>query len=458
MAQPLAKVYGDERTTLEAQRDRYTHTREQFVAHYGSGPVRFIRTPGRINLIGEHTDYNGGFVLPVALDRDVLLAVRRRDDATVRVVNLEAGFAPFDFDIASEIAAAPRGDWRNYFQGAAQEVCRRFGGRYPIHGMDVLVSGGAPFGIPRGAGLSSSTALTVGAALALVTLNEIEIERAALAHLCSTAEWYVGTRGGMMDQFSALLCQRDHALFLDCRPSPESDYRFRHVPVSAGVQIVFVDSQVRHENARGQFNQRVAECKIGVRLLQDSFPQVSQLRDVTPEALEMSEPDFWTLLRDLLPIETDVADLVRRGLDREWLAALLTDHSLPGDVKLRILPRCRHVIGENARVLAGIAALEGGQVGTFGLLMDAAHASMRDDYGASCDEVDLLVGLVRQQTGVLGARITGAGWGGGVVALVREAVGTAWTDYVCASYRASAGLECRVLVCRPGDAGGEVLV
>jgi len=455
-ARQLVDYYGHEADLLEMERSRYEALSRRFLDHYGPGPIRYFRTPGRINLIGEHTDYNGGYVMPVALDRDVLFAARLRDDAVVSVANMEEQFASFSFSLSTDIPRAPRGDWRNYFQGAAQELCRRFGDRHDLKGAEILVAGAPPLGVPRGAGLSSSTALTVTAALTLVARNEIEIERAELAHLCSEAEWYVGTRGGMMDQFSALLCQRDHALFLDCRPSLDSVYHTEHVPIPGEIQIVLLDSGVHHENVRGTFNQRVAECKIGVHLLQHRYPQIAQLRDVTPTNLQLAEDDFWEMIEDVLPVRATRSELVAAGIAPHWLEEIIADHGLPADPTFIILPRCRHVITENERVLASVAALRAGQIGTFGRLMDAAHASMSGDYDASCLEVDTLVSLAQQERAVLGARITGAGWGGGVVALARREAGTAWTERVATAYRASTGIDTRILVCRPGSGAGEV--
>jgi galactokinase len=452
----LSDYYGHDAALLETERRRYTALGERFHDRYGAGPVHYYRTPGRINLIGEHTDYNGGFVMPVALDRDVLFAVRPREDAVVSVANVEETFAPFSFSLATDIPHAPRGDWRNYFQGAAQELCRRFGDRYELKGAEILVDGAAPLGVPRGAGLSSSTALTVDAALTLVARNEIEVERAELAHLCSEAEWYVGTRGGMMDQFSALLCQRDHALFLDCRPSLDGAYQWEQVPVPEEAQLVLLNSGVYHENARGAFNQRVAECKIGVHLLQQQYPQIVQLRDVTPVALELAEDDFWEMIEATLPARATLAELVAAGALRSWIEEVMADHGLAEDTTFQILSRCRHVITENERVLAGMTALRAGQLDTFGLLMDAAHASMSGDYDASCLEVDTLVSLAGQEPAVLGARITGAGWGGGVVVLAHRTEGTAWTERVATAYRASTGLDAQILFCRPGRGAGEV--
>jgi galactokinase len=455
-AHALSAIYGRDDAVLTAQARRYAQAGERFTDRYGPGSIAFFRTPGRINLIGEHTDYNGGFVMPVALDKDLLFVVRRRQDALIRAINVEAAYPPFSFELSSDIPSAPSGDWSNYFRGAGQELCRRFGDRVDLRGMDLLVSGSPPHGVPRGSGLSSSTALTVNAALALVELNEIDIPRADLAHLCSEAEWYVGTRGGMMDQFSALLSQRDHALFLDCRPSPDGAYALDRVPLPDSVQIVLLNSGVHHQNVRGEFNQRVAECKVGVKLLQREWPAITHLRDVTPETLELSEADFWEMLEEALPAQATAAELIQRGLDRSWLDELIADHRLDADARFDVLPRCRHVIAENERVLAGVTALRAGQVERFGQLMDVAHLSMSEDYGASCPEVDTLVEIARGQPGVLGARITGAGWGGGVVALVRRGYAESWIDDVRAEYAKATGLECELHLCRPGDGAGQV--
>jgi galactokinase len=452
----IPEVYGDDEPVLHSQRERYARLNDEFLVRYGSSPTAVYRTPGRINLIGEHTDYNGGYVLPVALDKDVLYAVRARDDPHIRGANVETQFAPFAFKISTDIPSAPHGEWSNYCRGAAQGICRRFGANRALRGMDVCVSGAPPQGVPRGSGLSSSTALTVTAALALSTLNEIDVGRPELAHLCSEAEWYVGTRGGMMDQFSALLGMRDHALFLDCRPTEMGVYHHDHVPMPAGAQVVLLNSGVRHENVRSEFNKRVAECKVGVQLLRRDYPSIRQLRDVTPQTVQLSESDFWAMLEDRLPIRATWQELVKRGLDERWLTNLTVDHRLDADAPFVVLPRCRHVIRENERVLDGIAALRAGQLDHFGSLMDAAHASMSRDYGASCPEVDALVDIVRGQPGVLGSRITGAGWGGGVVVLARSGYAQNWGEAVRTAYGGATGLNCEMYVCRPGDGAGQV--
>ncbi len=450
----LEKLYGSDPAMLNAQQARYHQAARLFTAHFGPGPMAILRTPGRLNLIGEHTDYNGGFVMPVALDKDILIVVRPRRDAVVNAINLEKKFTPFAFTLCADVPHAPSGDWSNYFRGAGQEIYRRFAGA--VKGMDVLVSGSGAYSVPRGAGLSSSTALTVMAAFALVTLNKIEIDRADLAHLCSEAEWYVGTRGGMMDQFATLLGQRDHALFLDCRPAADGKYTFEHVPMPDNVQVVLLTSGVHHDNVRGEFNRRVAECKIGVKLVRRHYPFVTHLRDVTPAALALPQADFWAAIERILPHHATVDELLRRGIDKPWLTELLADHRLEPEATFTVLPRCRHVINENARVLAGVAALKKGQVEQFGQLINAAHQSMSQDYAASCAEVDALVEIAQAQTGVLGARITGAGWGGGVVALLSPAGDPAWAETIRQTYRAQTGLETEIFVCRPRDGAGVV--
>ncbi len=213
MREILEPIYGPEEAQVGSQARRYEAALAAFRARYGAGPVWLFRVPGRVNLIGEHTDYSQGYVLPVALDRDILLLARPRADAVVHLANMERAYPARAFTIAPEIAPHPVGDWVNYAQGAAELLARQ--AARPLRGLDILVCGRGPWGIPRGAGLASSSALTVAAALALVHANDIALAGAELAHFCSQAEWYVGTRGGIMDQFAALLARQGQALFVD---------------------------------------------------------------------------------------------------------------------------------------------------------------------------------------------------------------------------------------------------
>ena len=484
----LERIYGE---AAEMQQARYSAALAAFARTYGPGPVHVFRAPGRVNLIGEHTDYNQGFVLPVALDRDVLLLARPRPDETVRLRNIEPKFAPHTFTIGPTIPPAPKGDWSNYARGAAQMVARHTPPAPPVHappappvhdtpappvhdtpappvygganvrGMDALVESAPPHGVPRGAGVSSSSALTVVAALALAHFNGWQPDPVPLARLCSEAEWYVGTRGGIMDQFVALLARPGHALFLDCRPqtpprpsrppSPPPNfggeggggspwYTFAHIPLPSDYRIIVADTGVRHTNVRGEFNLRVAACRAGVACLRPQHPGITHLRDVQDVA--------WAELAPLLPEMLTVAEARARGAD-------LDDVPLPtDDAELRVRACCRHVHSENERVQATVAALEAGNITTVGHLLNQAHASARDDYDISCPELETLVEAARGVEGTAGARLTGAGWGGCIVALVhQEAVSTFETEVV-RHYQEQTGRKPTIFACRAGGGAG----
>jgi galactokinase len=452
----LAPLYGaaDAPKWLEIQAGRYQQALDAFRTLYGPGPVHIYRAPGRVNLIGEHTDYNHGYVLPMALDRDTLLLARPRRDARVVLHNIEGErFEARQFVMSRQIAPGPRGDWENYVKGVAQAINQQFDA--PA-GMDALIDGRQPWGVPMRAGLSSSTALCVAGAVTLLGINGLALARPELAHLCSEAEWYVGTRGGIMDQFSSLLSQRGHALFLDCRPDANTaaKYHTDWIPLPAGYAFLVCDSGMRRENTRSAFNARVAECKIGVRLLQRSYPAATHLRDIAGDALGLTPAALEALLEQELPAEADVAELTRRGAPADYLGELLRDHNLPADQRFRVRSRCRHVIAENQRVLDSVAALGRGDAPKLGQLMQAAHASMSRDYEASCPELDALVNLLDESPGVLGARVTGAGWGGCAVALVREGAEVGLAERVGPAYRERTGHALRLFLCRPSAGAG----
>ncbi len=441
----LRNEYGDDPQVLREQSSRYRRGLEAFLARYGPGEVIVYRAPGRVNLIGEHTDYNHGYVLPVALDRDVLVYARPRSDQVVSLANTESQFGQRSFVIAADIPPQPVGDWANYAQGAAQFLEREWGPG--LRGFDALVDGSSPYGIPRGAGLSSSSALTVAMAVALIELNGIPLEKAALADACSRAEWYVGTRGGIMDQFISLLARRGHALFLDCRPAADgSGYAVKQVPIPPNYAVVVADSGVRHENTGPLFNRRVIEGRIGVRLLQRRYPGITHLRDVDHLPWDEIEP--------LLPEVIHNAELRQAGVEPE---TLLDSGVGPQTDTFLVRKRCRHVISENNRVLRGVAALNSGDVTTFGRLMKEAHISARDDYEISTPEIETLVALANAAPGAVGARLTGAGWGGCIVSLVRQDCTDAFAETVRRGYRQRTGLEAQVFVCRSCAGAGQVL-
>jgi len=365
---------------------------------------RVFRAPGRVNLIGEHTDYNDGFVLPAAIDREIIMSVRPRGG---RQVNLNS----FNFQATSSFSLYQIGydaeqPWSNYLRGVCY-VLEEAG--YHLRGADVVFGGN----VPIGSGLSSSAALEVATATAFLTLAEYDVPGPQVAQLCQRAEnEFVGTRCGIMDQFISVLGQAGHALLVDCR---SLDYRA--VPLPAGVKVVVGDTGVRRGLASSEYNTRRAQCEEGVARLQPVLPGITALRDVTPEQLDAHQAR--------LPEET--------------------------------YRRCRHVVTENARVLQAIAAMEAGDLPALGALLNASHESLRDDYEVSCDELDLLVALARQQPGVYGSRMTGAGFGGCTVSLVADEHAREFVRTVGKAYGEATGLEWQIYVCE-AVAGAEEMV
>jgi galactokinase len=433
----LESIYGG---GAPDQTGRYELALQRFRDLYGEGLTFEFRAPGRVNLIGEHTDYNHGYVLPVALDRDTLLFARPRGDENVVLHNMEAQYPPVSFAISAEIPPAPRGDWGNYARGPAQLLSRRAG--RPLRGFDALVAGSQPFGVPRGAGLSSSSALTVAAAVSLAYINDLPFAGMEFALGCSEAEWYVGTRGGIMDHFIALLAQRDHAMYLDCRPDADGRYCTEHVPLPGDYRLLVVNSGVRHENARGEYNHRVAACRAGVALLRREYPAATHLRDLQGVS--------WDELAPHLPEEVTTGELWERGIDLGDLPGLTAE------VPLKVRRRCRHVWTENSRVLAAMEALRACDIPRVGWLLDEAHASARDDYEVSCPELECLVSAAKEVDGVAGARLTGAGWGGCIVALVHADAVSAFKSHLSACYRTETGREAAIFACRAGTGAGLV--
>jgi galactokinase len=327
------------------------------------------RAPGRVNLIGEHTDYNDGFVLPVIIDRHAEVIARRRSDRRVRLYAFDLDEA-CEVDLDQPIDSTGSG-WLPYVLGVVHELVRR---EKIDRGVDLVFRST----VPIGAGLSSSAAIEVATALALDAAFKLWLDPVETALLCQEVEHrYAGVRCGIMDQFSSRLGQPEQALFIDCR-SVEA----RHVPLSLdGHRLVIIDSGVRRELADSRYNDRRSECEEAVAVLSTEDSSITSLRDVTSEVL--------------------------------------------ADNKSRLTPkqfsRARHVVSENERVLEACACLASGDLATFGRLMNASHLSLRDDYEVSHPALDRLVERALRVDGVLGARLTGAGFGGCTVHLVREA-------------------------------------
>jgi len=336
-----------------------------------------VRAPGRVNLIGDHTDYNGLPVFPLALQRAALLVGRARDDDRVRAMNADPAFPPLEFAIGPNIPPGPAGSWGNYVRAAAQALAREGA---LVRGCDFVVASD----LPIAAGLSSSSALAIASALALLTVNDRPWEPLPLADAMARAERYVGTLGGGMDQAICLGAQDGHAAVIEFDP-----LRLSHVPVPGDWRIVVADSLVRAEKsgaAREHYNERGMTCRAALDTV------------ATREGLSDRVRSY--------------ADLLSHRPAADWLA--LGERILSGTA----FHRYRHTISEGERVVVAKAAMAHGDMEEFGRLMWASHQSLANDYEVSLPELDALVEIARQ-AGAAGARLTGAGFGGCVVALAR---------------------------------------
>ncbi|MTJ82204.1 MAG: galactokinase [Telmatospirillum sp.] len=379
-------------------------TAQQLAVEYQrfwGGRPRLYRAPGRVNLIGEHTDYNDGFVMPAALEFATLTAILPRSDRRLRVRSLAiAQTLEFDLD---EVDPHPRGDWSDYVFGVAVMLER---GGCRLRGADIMVQSS----VPMGAGMSSSAALEVSAGYALLAESGIPVDPIALAKTCQRAEnEFVGMRCGIMDQFISCHGVAGHAILLDCR-----SLEFRPLPIDFRARLVISNTMVRHELAGSEYNRRREDCERGVALLSSALGPIAALRDVTEEQLERHA--------DLLPAVT--------------------------------YRRCRHIVTENRRTLLAADALAGGDLRRFGDLMVESHRSMRDDYQISCPELDLMVDLALPLAGVYGSRMTGGGFGGCTVSLVDAGSVGEFKDTVARAYREATGIDPAIFTCSPGASVG----
>jgi galactokinase len=354
--------------------------------------------PGRVNLIGEHTDYNEGFVLPAAIDRYVCYAGRRRTDRKVRAFSVDfQDWTQFDLD---DLRRDEGHSWSNYLRGVS-ELLEAGGAKLP--GADLAIAGD----VPREAGLSSSAAVEVAAVAFWQRLGHLEIDPVSVIKLAQKAEnEFVGVPCGIMDQFISALGRKDHALFLDCR-----DLTYRHVPLQPGVKIVVCNSGVKRALAQSEYERRRNQCTEALAMLRSTGLAVNSLRDVELAELEAA---------------------------RHVLTEVL-------------FKRARHVITENQRVLEAVLALEESDLDQFGTLMNQSHTSLRDDYEVSSPELDLLVNLASEQRGVLGARMTGAGFGGCTVNLVRQDSIDSFVGAISQGYELAQGMKAEVYVLQASD-------
>ena len=374
--------------------------RQNFERLYHDRPA-IVRAPGRVNLIGEHTDYNDGFVMPAAIGFYTWIAANVRSD---RVLHARSEEFAETIDLKLEtLSGPPSKHWSDFVRGVAAVLQNRGvalkGANLAIHGQ-----------VPMGAGLSSSASLEVAIGLALLSAADVEVKQLDLVKACQQAEHeYVGTRCGIMDQFVAVFGQEGHALMLDCR-----SLEYQTLAIPSDVRLVICNSMVKHELASGEYNRRRADCEAGVATFRQSMPQVRALRDVS------------------------VADLEENK----------------NKLSEQIFRRCRHVISENNRVLDAAEALRSSDLHTFGKLMYKSHDSLRDDYEVSCRELDLLVEIAASCEGVYGSRMTGGGFGGCTVTLVRSASVDSFRDKIVSKYAAETGLTPDVYVCSAAQGAG----
>ena len=371
--------------------------KDSIAAHYrerhGSTPAIIVTAPGRVNLIGEHTDHNGGFVLPAAIDRHMVIAASPREDALVCLHSVDfSSDASFSLDAISHDTQA---EWSNYERAVAWALQEA---GYELRGMNAVLAGN----VPIGSGLSSSAAIEVATAYAFRTLNDLPLDLVTLAKLCQWAEnEFVGVKCGIMDQFISALGKARHALLIDCR---SLDHRL--VPLPPEMSLVICDTQVRRDLVSSAYNERRAQCETGARLM-----GVSSLRDLGEHNFENQQVE------------------------------------LPESVR----QRCRHVISENRRVRDAVAALEGGDLPAFGTLMNQSHESLRDDYEVSCRELDIMVEAAWEVDGVYGSRMTGAGFGGCTISAVRPDAVEAFQAQVSCKYESATGLAPSIYVCHAED-------
>ena len=364
----------------------------QFKTKFGGEPDFLVRAPGRVNLIGEHTDYNDGFVLPMAIDRAAWIAFHRKGDKRVKVFSLDyEEMAEFELDDMQKGKG-----WAEYLKGVAHEL--NIAG-FQVEGWEGVLGGD----VPKGAGLSSSAAVELATARAFAVLSGLDWDPAQMAQIGQRAEnRWVGVNCGIMDQMVSAAAKAGHALFLDCR---SLDYE--HVPLPAGVAVVVMDTSTRRGLVDSAYNQRRAQCEAAA-----AFFNVPALRDVSLDRFEEE----------------------KRKMKDEL-----------------VMRRARHIVSENQRVLDAVSAMHTGDVQELGRLFNESHASLRDDFEVTNEALNQIVEVAQAHPACFGARMTGAGFGGCAVALVDEGKVGAFVTAVEAGYRQRSGLEAQMYVCQASN-------
>lgn len=361
--------------------------------------IRLARAPGRINLIGEHTDYNQGFVLPVAVDKEILMTANLRRDRKVILHSLNfKGEVEFSLD---KIEFEEEDPWGNYPKGVFFQLQAS---GFKLKGLNGLYEGN----IPLGGGLSSSAAIEVVTAVMLKRLNELKFSPLEIIKLCQRAEnEFVGVQCGIMDQFISLLGKKDKALFLDCRT-----LKYELIPLNfEDVKIVIADTRVKRDLVSSEYNLRRKECEEGVKSFKKYLPGIISLRDVSVKSFEK--------------YKDKLSEVIRK--------------------------RCKHVVYENERVVEAKEALGCGDLLKFGRLLGQSYQSLKRDYQVSCQELDLMVEIASKLKGVLGSRMTGAGFGGCTISLVKKEVVEEFMRVVKEEYEKKTGIKPLVYECRVVD-------
>ncbi|MBP8047639.1 MAG: galactokinase [Anaerolineales bacterium] len=380
---------------------------QSFLTHFNTKPEFIVRAPGRVNLIGEHTDYNDGFVLPMAIDRAVWIALSPRTDSQVRIHSLDSSNAvesDLGPDSAFDLHSLTKGKgWAEYIKGVAYQLQNA---GHDLRGFDAIMTGD----VPRGAGLSSSAAVELAAARAFAVVSGFEWDAAQMARLAQKAEnEWVGVNCGIMDQMASAACKAGHALFLDCR-----SLEYQLAPLPHGTAVVILDTSTRRGLVDSAYNERRNQCEEAARWF-----GVKALRDVS------------------------VAEFETRTKENN-------------DLNANAFKRARHIVTENARVLEAVEAMKQNDIKKLGELFNASHNSLRDDFEVTNEALNQIVACAQEQSNCYGARMTGAGFGGCAVALVREEHAEEFTTAVSAAYRQRSGLEASVYVCKASD-GADII-
>ncbi|MBI5951135.1 MAG: galactokinase [Chloroflexi bacterium] len=368
---------------------------QSFSTYFNAKPEFIVRAPGRVNLIGEHTDYNDGFVLPMAIDRAVWMALTPRTDLTVRIRSLD-----LEVDSAFDLHSLTKGEgWIEYIKGVAFELQKD---GYDLRGFNAVMTGD----VPRGAGLSSSAAVELATARAFASASGFDWDAAHMARVSQKAEnQWVGVNCGIMDQMASAATREGYALFLDCRT-----LEYQHAPLPENTAVVILDTSTRRGLVDSAYNERRSQCEEAARWF-----GAKALRDVSVDDLKKGS-----------------------GLSEV------------------VMKRARHIVTENARVLEAVQMMKADNVKRLGDLFNASHASLRDDFEVTNEALNQIVECAQEQSSCYGARMTGAGFGGCAVALVKEKDAREFTDAVAVAYKRKSGLDASVYVCKASAGAGVI--